>query len=664
MTESTVGRRGLLAAGGGGLTAALVLSGCDLSTDPASEGGTKGDGRGGDQGGDKSAGSAPKEAPMLVRQVKEGKLPPVEERLPDDPPVVKPCDRAGDYGSEFHLRLPGTAYANDAHIYYFAGYENLVRWDPKFTKIIPGVAHKWTANDQGTEFTFWLRQGIKWADGKPFTADDVVFATEDVVMNSDINPIPQFGAMRATKVDDLTVKLTFDEPNGSFLSYMATRDGRVFVDSPRHYLKQFHKKYNPDVAALAKKEKFDNWVDLFVEKRGDYSFGRNPEKPTLYPWLLTKTSNAASRAVLRRNPYYWKVDPDGRQLPYLDRIVYTVVEEDDAALLKYANGEFDYALHEPRNKPVLARSRDKGDYDFFDAVPGLMNEVCVYFNLVHNDPVKRKIFNSKDFRIGLSHAINRPEIIRAVFQRQGDPWQAAPRKESTYFDEEMAKQYTEHDVAKANHYLDRAFPDKDAKGVRLGPDGKPISFTIEFAGESGDPRTDVMELVADYWKKVGVDARLRHLGIELAVNRGRANKHDVGVWSGEGGLDGVIELNPYNYLPYHTPYCFFGVPWADWHETDGKEGEEPPPRIKRQLRLWDELNATVQPPKRHDLMARILQMAKENFFVIGISRPPKDYGTIANRIGNWPEYMLGNGSTWVYVSPASTNPCQLFAEQG
>ncbi|MEQ7011419.1 ABC transporter substrate-binding protein, partial [Actinopolymorpha sp. B17G11] len=304
-------------------------------------------------------------------------------------------------------------------------------WDPTFKKIIGNVADSWEIGADGKEYTFKLHPGLKWSDGHPFTADDVVFAVEDVLNNTELTPVPDayFGGATAEKIDDFTVKLSWDNPKGLVLTYMATRSGLVFTSNPKHYMTQFHKKYTPDVEALAKSQKFDEWIALYQQRGGDFSFGSNPEKPSIYPWLLK--TNTKTQVTVERNPYYWKVDPEGSQLPYMDGMVWSVVTDPEVSLLKATNGEVDFAFDEPVNKPVLADGRQKGAYRFFDAIPALTSQVAVYLNLTHKNPVMREIINNKDFRIGLSYAINRKDIINAVMQRQAEPWQIAPRKEST-----------------------------------------------------------------------------------------------------------------------------------------------------------------------------------------------------------------------------------------
>jgi len=264
-------------------------------------------------------------------------------------------------------------------------------------------------------------------------------------------------------------------PNGLFLQNLATPSGSTFTNYPAHYMKQFHKKYNPQVSQEVKKRKLNTWVDLFNLMATAYS---NPDKPVLYAWRYRSAYGAESTTqfVAERNPYYWKVDPEGNQLPYLDRVVYRLVEKPEVMVLMALNGELDFQdrhINALPNKPVFYRNQQKGGFHFVDEVPSSMNTAIIALNLTTRNKTLRQVFNDVNFRIGLSHAINRQEIIDVLYVSQGEPWQAAPRRESPFFDEAMAKQYTEHDPEKANAYLDKVLPRKDGRGRRLGPTASP-----------------------------------------------------------------------------------------------------------------------------------------------------------------------------------------------
>ncbi len=239
------------------------------------------------------------------------------------------------------------------------------------------------------------------------------------------------------KVDQLTVKAKFPEPNGLFMVNSA--QGGIGV-SASHYLKQFHKKYNPNVDQLAKDNGAENWVRLYQTKGSSIpgtpfqAQWNNTDLPTLHGWKLnTGFSSNSSRLVFERNPFYFKVDPEGNQLPYIDRVTFDIIEDPQAQTLKAISGEVDMqdrTIATNQNKAVFADNAQKANYRFFETIPSSMNTMALCLNLTHKDPTKRQIFQNKDFRIGLSHAINRQEIIDVAYVGQGEPWQLAPRKET------------------------------------------------------------------------------------------------------------------------------------------------------------------------------------------------------------------------------------------
>ncbi len=605
------------------------------------------------------------EAPMLAREVKAGKLAPVKERLPKKPLVVKPAERVGRYGGTWHAAMLG---ADTAWLDRTIGYDPLLRWRPGARtfdreQVVPGVAESFEVNSDATQYTFRLREGMRWSDGKPFTADDIVFAYEDVLRNTSISPVLAAAYLaggrpaRIAKTDTYGFTVTFDKPNALFAQRMATKAyGLDLVKHPRHYLSKFHEKYSKDADRLAEQGKFTDWVALFGAKRDRWA---NPELPTLNAWVLSNAVGTGDRVVATRNPYYWKVDPDGSQLPYLDEFVNFVISDPEVMLLKTTNGEFDFqerTVTSLRNKPVLARSRDKGHYRFLDMVNANMNTAIMSLNLCHKDPVKREIFRNRDFRVGLSHAINRREIIVAAYQRQGTPAQPAPRPESAFYDKELATQYTKYDVDLANQHLDRAgYRKRDGSGVRLGPDGEPIRFVVEIASQDyGFGWANVMDLVRGYWRAVGVDMSVRAEDGSLFYERKDANTFDAVVWQGDvGGMDPRLE--PRYYMPYRDE-SNFALPWAEWYQTRGAGGEEPPEAVRRQMTLYDQMTATADAEQQNRLLHEVVAMAREQFYAIGICLPPKGYSIVRNDFHNVPTMMIESD----YPEPGPTNPEQYF----
>ena len=264
------------------------------------------------------------EAPMLAEKVAAGELPPLEERLPANPAVVANLGEApGEFGGELRVGFVGNN-PGWGGMWFITGWDNLVIWKPDFSGVDPNIAESWEVSDDVREYTFKLREGLKWSDGVPFTADDILFYIEDVLFNAELNPagpiadwLPRDGSteFRAEKIDDFTVKFTFANPYGTFLYDAATWSGRHLTWFPKHYLMQFHADYNENVDELVAEEAgVENWVGLFNKMAAGptddiQGFYDMPQRPLLYPWLITQPLGTGTQIRLERNPYYWKVTP-------------------------------------------------------------------------------------------------------------------------------------------------------------------------------------------------------------------------------------------------------------------------------------------------------------------------------------------------------------------
>lgn len=604
---------------------------------------------------------------MLADLVKSGKLPAVELRLPANPLILKPVEKVGKYGGTWRSALQGGA--DDAWLTRTIGYDYLVRWDLGWTTVIPCVAESWSTNADSTEYTFKLRKGMKWSDAEPFTADDIVFWMNDVLNNKELTPATggpwaaggKYGT--AVKADETTVTWKFAAANGLVLVRNATPDGQSPVQFQAKYCKQFHKAYADPVKldALIKENKQDDWIKLFGMKcssvAGTPIGGRwqNPQLPVLSAWVLTTPSSTKDPCRATRNPYYWKVDTEGNQLPYIDNLFYDFVTDLQALVLKAANGEVDYMdrfLNTATNKPVYVNNAKKADISLYEETAEQMNPMVCAFNLTHKDKQMRAIFQDLNFRAGMSHAINRQEMIDVLWIGQGEPWQAAPRPTSPYYSEKMAKQYTEYDVKKANEYLDKVLPKKDAAGMRLMPDGKPLAFALELANIFKE-WTEAGPMLQKYWKAVGVDVTAKVLDRTLVYAHKDANEFDAMCWTGPGGLD--VILDPRWYFPFSTE-SQFGMLWQYWYNKDVR-GEEPPAAPKKQMELYSQLKATGDTKKQTELMKEILQIAQEQFYAFGIVLSSSGYSIVKNNFKNVPKVMP---ASWNYPTPGPADPPQFY----
>ncbi len=463
------------------------------------------------------------QSPSLDAAVAAGDLPPVEGRLPADPLVVTPIDSIGTYGGVWHMGSRGVG--DDAGFTRTVGYFGLVRWNVDWTAIVPDIAKSYDVNNDATVFTFHLREGMKWSDGEPFTADDILFAVNDEWLDTDLIPAPPAWLVsggepvKAEKLDDYTVQFTFAAPNGLFMSQLATPNAQLLTAQPKHYLMQFHNRYT-DQATLDSETQaagLDSWVDLFSQKGGlpagrPNTLWNNADLPTVWAWhVVNPLTPDATQVTLERNPYFYAVDPDGNQLPYFDGVNYTIASDPQTLTLKALNGEFDVQdrhIATNANRSVFYDAQQAGDFHFYETVPSSSNVMVLALNLTNLDQQHREIYQNKDFRIGLSEAINRQEIIDTIYVGQGKPYQVGPRPQSPFYNDQLATQYTEYNPDDANAELDKVLPNKDADGYRLMPDGNRLTIAMEAITSLQPEWPDDLQLIQQYW----ADCRYRHAG--------------------------------------------------------------------------------------------------------------------------------------------------------
>ncbi|HCM26473.1 MAG TPA: ABC transporter substrate-binding protein [Treponema sp.] len=613
-----------------------------------------------------------RESSLSAGQVAAGILPAIDLRLPLNPMLVKPEERIGRYGGTWRMAM---VKVENNLFQRVIGYEGLVRWDKAWTKVIPNVAQSFTISPDSKTFTFQLRRGMKWSDGYPFTADDVVFWYEAMYRNEELQSLLEtrfkFGKDKLVvkKTDDYSVIFQFAEPQGLFLQNLASVKGAFATNCPRHYLAKFHRDYNPDIDRLIAQEGVKNWVELFKKKSWRtvdvMPFSMVPEFPTLFAWVLEPGSfdtdgNPAPIVKAVRNPYYWKIDTEYNQLPYIDRLEFRVVEKAADVLPLVLAGEIDM---QDRNVPAEAASSDnqmKGGYGLYTLVSAFSNYMAVSFNQTHRDPVKREVFRNRDFRIGLSCAINRPAIIKAA-KLDVQPVQVAPLPGTPFYNERLATQYLGYDVDAANRYLDRAgYGQRDAEGFRMGPDGKRLRFTMlnPTPVPGGDFSVHLPMIQAD-WRAVGIDMAIETVHRTEADKRWTANDFDVTAFTGAGGFDSI--LSPRHYVPSETFWSQQGVRWAYWAvDADDPRAEEPPARVKESIALYRQALQAADPDRQTELMRRIMDIAAEEFQVIGIHSIPMGYGVVRRYFRNVPPLMF---SAAFYPNPAPTNPCQYFIDR-
>lgn len=607
-----------------------------------------------------------KQAPMLDKAVQDKTLEPVDKRLPEKPELITPVAKTGSYGGT--LRTAMRANADHNSITRIISGQGLVRWRMDFNGVLPNVAESWSISPDGSEYTFKLRRGMRWSDGSPFTADDVLFAMNDLVYNKQFfasSPdqyVVKDQPAILSKLDDSTVRFKFAGPNLGFLDQLATPLGQHPVMYPKAYCSQFHPKYNPKVEELVAREKTKGWAALMRIKCGDIETPTrwgNPEKPTLDAWVIKEPyTGSATRVTLERNPYFWQVDPAGQQLPYLDRVQFQIISEVETIVLATINGQLDYQhrhIFGIQNRPVLSENTAKGGYRVM-ALPGTgANSVGLWLNHSTKNAKLRPFLRNKDVRVALSIATDRKEINDIVYLGQGMPWQIGPLKQSKWFNEKLGTQNLNYELKRANELLDRAgLAKRDGDGFRVYPDGGRVSLNA-IVSTAQTNQMETLELIRKQWAKAGVELTILSSERSLFYDRATNNEYDISVDIIPGGMD--ITMNPRAVVAVHPQESRMSLPWARWFLSNGKQGEEPPASMKTRMQLYEQWQSAATPAQAEALFKQILEIAADEFEIIGVIRSPSDTAIRSNRLQNVYEQML---ISWTYPNPAPALPQQWF----
>ena len=557
------------------------------------------------------------EAPQLKTLVAAGALPPVAERLPKEPLVARGSDGLiGKYGGTLNeISLIGPSQHSSG------GSTRLIQgWFP-FYKSYPNVAKSFEMTDNAArEWVIELREGMKWSDGAPFTADDLVFGFNDFYLNEELSPSSprelKSGDELATieKIDDYTVKYTF--PSLFRFNQLNRNNGWAHVNYPKHWLSQFHASYadKDELEKLVQEGGFASWTELFENRNGSYA-----DKPTITPWILRQIPPGPQ--LLTRNPYYWVIDEEGNQLPYVDEW-HSIDYEKEVVQLKVLAGESDYseALDLDLYPEVKKAEQEGKTRAVLWSLPE-PNVGDIQLNLTIEDPIKRQVFRDKRFRFALSHALDRNMINELAYLGLLYPAQVAPSPLSPFYHERLSNTAIEYDTDKANALLDEMGLDKrGGDGFRLGPDGKDFQINMW-----GFPWTEKFsEMATDMIKAVGINVNLRIVGYWNIRDSIRANSHEGAfIWEAWGTEEGSFLMGTVNHwLPIHPNDCVWAPLWNDWVLSGGERGEEPPAVLLEALEYYEKAQASLELEEQQKWMEKVLDIAADNLWSIGTLTAP------------------------------------------
>lgn len=568
--------------------------------------------------------SAQIEPPLLAERVASGALPPMSARLPVDPMVVdlKAQGRElGEYGGSLNMVM---GRAKDARQMVVYGYARLVGYDPVTMELRPDIAKEVIVEDNRS-FTFVLREDHRWSDGTPFTTEDFRYFWEDVANNPETSPTgppiellvngepPLVEILSPTRV-----RYSWSQPNPDFLPQLAGARP-LYLYRPSHHLKRFHAAYadHERLEHAVDEAQARNWAALHNREDNLYKFD-NPDLPTLQPWVV-RTAPPANRYTFERNPYYHRIDGRGRQLPYIDKVIFQIASS-GLIPAKTGAGEVDLQARYLSfdDYTFLRQGEGRGDYETYLWRTAKGSHLALFPNLNIADPMWQEVMRDVRFRRALSLGINRHELNQVIYFGLAVPGNNTILPASPLYKPEYREKWAAYDPARANALLDEiGLTGRDDRGVRLLPDGRPMEIIVETAGESTE-ETDLLELIHDTWMEIGVKLYTRPSERTVFRNRIFAGQTQMAI---SFGLENAIpsnESSPSEFAPTaQTQYMW--PRWGQYYQTKGQAGAAPDiPEAARLLVLYDDWRKATTARERRAIWGSMLEIWTDEVFSIGL----------------------------------------------
>jgi peptide/nickel transport system substrate-binding protein len=552
------------------------------------------------------------ESPTLAKHVQSGSLTPVSERLPENPLVVIPMDEIGRYGGTLRRALTGDVVQTPGVAKTLG--EGLMGFERPLPKSIQyNLAESHTFEDAGRIAIFNIREGIRWSDGVPFTVDDILFWYYDMIVDADARDVPLFPSdwavdgkpIALSKVNDYTLRIEGPKPLGRILSILSAGT----VAYPKHALARLHPKYNPEAS-------YETFRDSTSRAQLLYRSGI----PTLSAWMPVEWTRG-QRIVYERNPYYWKVDSAGNQLPYADRLVFNIIPDTQIILLKFINGEIDlFGRYAQVNMfPTLKAEEPNGKFKIHLGGPVPVSTLRINWDTPRL-PLRRAVRDLR-VRVALSHAMNREEINQIVFHGLLKPGCFTFAPTSKYYSEEASLTYASYDPIRSQELLDSAgYLDSDGDGFREFEDGSVFALTIDVVPGMG---VDVCQLIAEHWSNIGVKVTLNIALRDIIWPRRSAGENDM-LWWWSYPEDARLDLHAWGHVGPNVPM---------WHRRAASEGPE---WMHEATRLIEEAGATVDTSLVNRNMIRVRDLHTENAPVLTPGYGYHVWGA-STRLGNVPE---------------------------
>ncbi|ENH96869.1 family 5 extracellular solute-binding protein [Gracilibacillus halophilus YIM-C55.5] len=495
-------------------------------------------------------------------------------------------------------------------------------------------------NEDSTEYTIYLREGMRWSDGVPFNADDIMFYWEHMLTKETFGKSiydayysvdPETGERHlaeVTKIDDYTVKVTHAFPSPDFLKRVAI-DNKWFF-APEH----FHKTILPEFVGDEKAAEIaSEWgysdVGSFLKATG-YYYWTNEEIPTLRPWVASNDPHS-EEFVMKRNPYYWKVDSEGNQLPYLDELVATKIQDPSHATLGMLGGDYNIAGFATQDYTVLKENEEKSDYRVLLWPTVNLTSAAIVLNQTAQEENIRNAIQDIRFREALSVAVDRNEVTEIYTNGMAEPIQASVPEGLTGYQEGWKDQWATYDPERANQLLDEmGLTEMNNEGFRLFEDGSVVTLTITSQNQE---TADFLELIKNYYEQVGVKVNLKT--VDPGTYSDRLYNNDITATTAVPSVVDVA-LRPDVLVPLRLGQVWHSG-YGQYRETDGELGTQPEGDIAKLVENWDKLRASATEEEASQWSDEIYKLHKENQWLLGYAGPTPHIIVASNSLRNVPE---------------------------
>jgi peptide/nickel transport system substrate-binding protein len=580
------------------------------------------------------------EAPMLAEKVAAGELPSVDERLPKSPTVVEALT-VGQYGGTWRRGYngPGDRWGPTKLME-----ERVVKWvadEEGVAQLVPGYIESYEVNEDSTRFTFTLLEGLKWSDGHPVTTEDVEFWYNDVFMNKALVPVidpplaPGGEPMKLEIVDERTFTISFAQPYVYFLPILAkdsTGDPSLDRPSflfPKHYLSQFNNNYasEEELEAAARRFNVQTWRDLWGSQGAVTAWWQNPDLPVITAWKIERPA-PGEVVTMVRNPYYYAVDQEGNQLPYIDRIEHRLFQDQESFNLMILQGQIDMQNRfvTMNNYTFYRENEERGNYKVLRGIGATTWSLVP--NLTTTDEVLRDLFEAPAFREALQVAIDRELVNELAFSGLAEARQASPITGSPYFNEELETYWTEYDPDRANELLDEmGLTERDGAGFRLRPDGRRLSLVAEA---NDAVHADSLELIAGNFADIGIELLPRIID-RTQWDNNRDNNSFQMQWMPFDRLS-VVPADPRRMMGWDG----FAHQYFVWYNTKGDAGMEPPADhpIRDIWAAWEKASTSRTVEEADEIVNGMIDAFVRQGWVIGVVGEDPSPVIVSNRFHN------------------------------